>query len=43
VLAQVDGALLGRLHIAPALAGGADALALDWRPAKDRPVLAAGP
>lgn len=38
---QVLDALLGRLRVAPALAGAVDAAELDGLPAKDRPVLAA--
>jgi len=38
---QLLEALLGRLQIAPALAGSVEAVELDWLPAKDRPVLAA--
>lgn len=33
--------LMGRLQIAPALAGAAEAVELEWLPIKDRPVLAA--
>jgi predicted nucleic acid-binding protein len=38
---QVLDALLGRLQVAPALAGAAGAVELAWLPPKDRPVLAA--
>jgi len=38
---QVLDAGLGRLHIAPAVAGAVGALELEWLPPKDRPVLAA--
>jgi len=33
--------LLGRLHIAPTVAGAVEAIELAWLPTKDRPVLAA--
>lgn len=38
---EVLDTLLGHLQIAPALAGGVESQALEWLPAKDRPVLAA--
>ncbi len=38
---QTLDAWLGRLHIAPAVAGAVDMLELEWLPPKDRPVLAA--
>jgi len=38
---RVLDALLSRLRVAPALAGGVDAVELAWLPPKDRPVLAA--
>jgi hypothetical protein len=36
---QALDALLGHLRVAPALAGAADAVGLDWLPPQDRPVL----
>lgn len=38
---QVLDALLGHLQVATSVAGSADTGALEWLPAKDRPVLAA--
>ena len=38
---EVLDALLGHLQIAPALEGEVESQALEWLPAKDRPVLAA--